>query len=140
MLRVGGANFVEAEMAALLETMRRTAFGHAACLAMMVAALGFAAPAGPALADRPIAMTSADVEKLLAKVKDEHPGASILKIEREKHNGGSTTDVYEVKLLRADGQVLKLYYDAATLAPMQGIDDDDKSELHRRRERRRGHW
>jgi uncharacterized membrane protein YkoI len=96
---------------------------------------------GSTQAERPIAMTAAEIEQVMSKVKAQHPGASILKIEREREERLGDREIYEVKLLRPDGQVLKLYYDGATLAPIaHRADDDDSGEQHRRRERRRGHW
>lgn len=112
---------------------------RAARVVVVTAALAVAT--APANADRPIPLTSADIEQLLSKVKAEHPNASILKVERERSEGGGKGEVYEVKLLRPDGQVLKLYYDAATLAPVaHHANDDERGEHRRQRERRRGHW
>lgn len=114
------------------------------------AVIGFAvliplAALSPARADRSLPMASGDVAQLVAAVKNAYPNASILKIEREhaKRPGGS--DVYEVKLLLADGQVLKLYFDPATLAPIARHDEDDDDHGHddendRRHQRKRGHW
>jgi uncharacterized membrane protein YkoI len=50
------------------------------------------------------------LEEVLARIAKDHPG-QILKIELEREDGLWT---YEVKLLRADGQLLKLLLDART--------------------------
>ena len=96
--------------------------------------------AGPVNADRAISMSEAGLEQLLSKVKAEYPNASILKVEHERSDGDRKTGVYEVKLLRRDGQILKLYFDAATLEPVMRGDTADGGEHRRRRERRRGNW
>ena len=94
---------------------------------------------GAALADGK-KVPPADLERLLSAVKAQHPQASILKVEREAAEG-NRGEVYEVKLLRPDGQVLKLYFDAATMAPVSHADEGEESPEHRRRrERHRGHW
>lgn len=95
--------------------------------------------AGLAAAEPSREIPGPELERLMVKVKAEHPDARILKVEREAEGGGP--DVYEVKLLRPDGQVLKLYFDAATLAPVaQSSLDEGAPERRRLRERRRGHW
>lgn len=53
----------------------------------------------------------APVESLLAKVRADYPG-EILKVERDDGHG---REVYEVKVLTADGRVMKLIYDVRTL-------------------------
>ncbi len=115
-------------------SLARVTRAGAALAAILIAA-------GPVNADRAISMSEAGLEQLLSKVKAEHPNASILKVEHERSEGDRKTGVYEVKLLRRDGQVLKLYYDAATLVPMMhGDDAAGDGEHRRRRERRRGNW
>lgn len=105
-----------------------------------VAVVGVTWGAAACLADGKVNIPAADLERLLSTVKAQHPEASVLKVEREPAEG-RRGDLYEVKLLRPDGQVLKLYFDATSLAPVLTHDeDDDGAEQHRRRERRRGHW
>jgi uncharacterized membrane protein YkoI len=50
------------------------------------------------------------LEQVLARIAQDHPG-QVLKVELEREDGLWT---YEVKLLRADGQLLKLLLDART--------------------------
>ena len=50
------------------------------------------------------------LEQVLPRIAKEHPG-QVLKIELEREDGLWT---YEVKLLRADGQLVKLLLDART--------------------------
>ncbi len=95
--------------------------------------------AGSLAAEPSRSIPGPELEKLMVKVKAEHPEARILKVEREAEGGGA--EVYEVKLLRPDGQVLKLYFDVGTLAPLAQSDlDDGTPERRRVRERRRGNW
>lgn len=131
------------------KTAPLSAVGRASGL-VRAAVIGFAmlvplAPLSPVRADRPIATTSGDVAQLVAALKSAYPDASILKIESEHAGRPGGTEVYEVKLLLPDGQVLKLYYDPATLAPIARHDDDDDDHGHdddedRRHQRKRGHW
>lgn len=94
---------------------------------------------GMAAAEPSISISGPELEKLMLKVKAEHPEARILKVEREANGGGP--EVYEIKLLRPDGQVLKLYFDVVTLAPVAQSDHDGGTPQRRRlRERRREHW
>lgn len=113
------------------------------------AVIGFAvlvplAALSPARADMSLPMASGDVAQLVAAVKNAYPNASILKIEREHARRPGASDVYEVKLLLPDGQVLKLYYDPATLVPIARHDEDDDDHGHdgddRRHQRNRGRW
>lgn len=140
MLTMNGANPMEATMTAFPGAAWWPSLAMLARVVVAAAAIGVASAS--ARADREIPIASAEFEQLLAKVRAEHPDASILKVERERSESNAKAEVYEVKLLRPDGQVLKLYYDAATLAPVirSGDDDDERGKRHRHRERRRDHW
>jgi uncharacterized membrane protein YkoI len=52
--------------------------------------------------------------ELLARVEAEHPG-EVLEVELEDEHGRL---VYEIKLLRPGGRLAKLYFDAASGAPV----------------------
>jgi hypothetical protein len=72
----------------------------------------------PALAspeNAPAGVASAD--SVIAKVKAEHPGAKILKIELTRGEDADLPEwIYEVKLFPPDGRILRLTYDARSLA------------------------
>lgn len=126
-------------MAAISKALR--SWSSLAWVARAAAATaGIVVMAGPVWAERRLEITAAGLEQLLSKVKAEHPNASILKIEHELPEGDGKTAMYEIKLLRRDGQILKLYYDAATLEPVMRGETADGGEHRRRRERRRGNW
>lgn len=113
---------------------RRGKAGRSVLVVALVAMCAGAAAAGPSRS-----ITGAELEKLMVKVKAEHAEARILKVEREAEGGGP--ELYEVKLLRPDGQVLKLYFDVESLAPVaRGGLDDGAAERRRLRERGHGRW
>jgi uncharacterized membrane protein YkoI len=89
-----------------------------------VGLLATAAAAAEPLSTRPAAL-----EQLLSKVKAQHPNASILRVERERYG---ETEVYEMKLLGPDGQVLKLAYDTTSLAPIAYRTDGVAGQPRRR--------
>lgn len=79
------------------------------------------------------------MDRVLAKVKAEHPHARILKAELLPAEEDSGRDwFYEVKLFPPDGRILKLVYNARTLALVERIGGGDGP--HRRRLRLRRGW
>ena len=122
-------------MTGKIEKLRLKRCKGAARLVLAVVGMGWWAAAS--LAGAQVSIAPADLERLLAAVKAQYPEASVLKVEREPAEG-QRGDLYEVKVLRPDGQVLKLYFDTTSLAPVVSRNEDD--EHHRRREGRRGHW
>lgn len=104
---------------------------------VLAAALTAGVLAGPAAGDdeeplggHPGAVGVASFDDLLARVRADFPGR-ILEVELEDEDeGGAEAPVYEVKVLSADGHVLKLEYDAITL---------DLLEAKGRRSREREH-
>lgn len=100
--------------------LMRTAL--ASCL---IAVLAWARPAGaveapPAAETPPAALASSD--GLMAKVKAEHPDAQILKIELLRGEQADLPEwIYEVKLFPPDGRILRLTYDARTLALVEAV-------------------
>ena len=57
--------------------------------------------------------------ELLARVGAEHPGAEVLEVELEEEHGRL---VYKIKLLRPDGLLAELLYDATTGEPVADVD------------------
>jgi uncharacterized membrane protein YkoI len=88
-------------------------------LAVAVTAGVLAGPAAgddarPGGADHPV-VGAQSLDDLLARVRADFPGR-ILEVELEDEDeGGEEAPLYEVKVLTADGHVLKLEYDAITL-------------------------
>jgi len=64
---------------------------------------------------------------LLERVQRSHPGR-VLEVELEREDGRW---VYELKILQADGRLLKLEVDAATARVLKLRRDDDKRERRR---------
>jgi hypothetical protein len=98
-----------------------------------------ARPAGAA------AGAPAAVEGLLAKIKAEHPEAEILKIELLRGGEAGLPEwIYEVKLFPPDGRILKLTYDAKTLALVEALGGEygcgRRNGPRRRRLRLRRGW
>ncbi len=94
------------------------------------------AAAGANTADPPALVS---VDRLLARVKAEHPHAHILRAELLPAAEDSGHDwLYEVKIFPPDGRILKLVYDARTLALLERI--GGKRGRHRRRLRLRRGW
>ncbi len=89
---------------------------------VLAAALAAGVLAGPAAGDdaEPVGgdhafVGVASLDDLLARVRADFPGR-ILKVELEdEHERGEEALVYEVKVLTAEGRVLKLEYNARTL-------------------------
>jgi hypothetical protein len=104
------------------------------CFGAISLATGASASAGTA---NPPALVS--VDRLLAKVKAEHPRARVLKAELLPAEEGSGRDwLYEVKIFPPDGRILKLVYDARTLALLEQIGGGGGP--HQRRLRLRRGW
>ncbi len=83
--------------------------------------------------------TLVSVDRLLAKVKADHPRARILRAELRPAGRGSGRDwLYEVKIFPPDGRILKLVYDARTLQLLERIGGG--REWRRKRPRLRRGW
>lgn len=83
----------------------------------------------------------ASVDQLLARIRAEHPNARVLKVELLPSTVASGAGaLYEVKLFPADGRIIKLVYDARTLALVEVIGGSDYGEPERRRLRLRRGW
>ena len=77
----------------------------------------------------PVPSAVAPLRELFARVHERFPG-NVLEVELEQEEHGRRAGwVYEVRLLTADGHVLKLLYDAASLELLEvkgrGREDDD---------------
>ncbi len=72
------------------------------------------------------------LEDVLARVRADF-GGRVLKVEVEtRRRKGAVVPVYELKILTATGNVLKLYYDARTLELLRvkGRHRDEREEEH----------
>lgn len=71
----------------------------------------------------------ASAEAVLARIKEAHPDAQILKIEllRNEEEEGPAW-IYEAKLFPPDGRILKLAYDAQTLALLETTGGEHNGE------------
>lgn len=83
---------------------------------------------------------AAPLDRLLARIKAEHPGASILRAELRTLDLEGWWLTYEVKLLRRDGSIARMTYDARTLELIDAAGGRHGPGPHRRRERWRGGW
>lgn len=98
--------------------------------ALLMAALAAAAAGGPAAASDDHERARRAVEEgrilplrdILARAQADHAG-QVLEVELEDERG---VLVYEIKILSADGRVMKLYYDARTGALMKSRERDGK--------------
>jgi hypothetical protein len=111
--------------------------GLAALALVASAALAAAEPA--ATRDGVAGGTLAGFDRLLAKIKAEHPDATILKAEMRTRDLEGRQPVYVVKLLPADGRITRLTVDAHSLEVLEHAGGDPQGRgQHRRRERHRG--
>lgn len=81
--------------------------------------------------------TLAGFDRLLAKIKAEHPDTTILKAEMRSRDLEGRQPVYEVKLLPADGRITRLTLDARTL---EVLEHAQAGPARQGRTRRRGNW
>ena len=66
------------------------------------------------------------LEKVLEQAREQFPGR-ILKVELEEDDDASTGFVYELKILKRDGSVIEVEYDARTLKVLEVEGDDWKN-------------
>ncbi len=105
-------------------------------VAFLGTALLVTAAAGASPADPPALVS---VDRVLARVKADHPRARVLRAELRPATEDSGHDwLYEVKIFPPDGRILKLVYDARTLALLERIGGG--SGPRRRRLRLRRGW
>lgn len=70
----------------------------------------------------PLPAGVATADGVLAKVKAEHPDGVVLKIELLRPENAELPEwIYEVKLFPPDGRILRLTYDAKTLAHIETV-------------------
>jgi hypothetical protein len=82
-----------------------------------------------------------NINALLVKVRKNYPNAEVLKVELHRGDARDTpTWIYEVKLFPPDGHIMKLAYDAQTLAFLGAYGRYEAGHPRRRRLRRRRGW